>query len=323
MNPSVDRRSYSQRAQGFNVRVKDSDPHWKPPECGELVGSLHQTKRWTRFLFTLKYLLMANKTDNMKMLAEWESLFHHPKLNTRQLCQQVHWWWSWNSANMGICPTSCEQRGSSSSRTGYREESISHKIRHIEFEIICFSLSGSFSKNSEPGEEDDRSRSDGPENSPSTFSTTLLGRQTSDTVIQHVQSESSGGEMWVFTRCNFRFIHQQIPPLSCHLCLLFFYPGEDLWKTPLTIEDLICYSFQVARGMEFLASRKVHYQWLVEKQWFVTGVAAESADRNPWSLPLCWMIDHVAWSMALLHAARMDCKCIGERTITVFIQERR
>uniref|UniRef100_A0A8D3CKP7 Vascular endothelial growth factor receptor 3 n=1 Tax=Scophthalmus maximus TaxID=52904 RepID=A0A8D3CKP7_SCOMX len=33
-------------------------------------------------------------------------------------------------------------------------------------------------------------------------------------------------------------------------------PVEDLWKTPLTIEDLICYSFQVARGMDFLASRK-------------------------------------------------------------------
>ncbi|XP_076878856.1 vascular endothelial growth factor receptor 3 isoform X2 [Brachyhypopomus gauderio] len=31
---------------------------------------------------------------------------------------------------------------------------------------------------------------------------------------------------------------------------------DDLWKTPLTIEDLICYSFQVARGMEFLTSRK-------------------------------------------------------------------
>uniref|UniRef100_A0AAQ5YHH2 Vascular endothelial growth factor receptor 3 n=1 Tax=Amphiprion ocellaris TaxID=80972 RepID=A0AAQ5YHH2_AMPOC len=36
----------------------------------------------------------------------------------------------------------------------------------------------------------------------------------------------------------------------------FFLPYRDLWKTPLTIEDLICYSFQVARGMEFLASRK-------------------------------------------------------------------
>ncbi|XP_074818521.1 vascular endothelial growth factor receptor kdr-like isoform X1 [Natator depressus] len=32
--------------------------------------------------------------------------------------------------------------------------------------------------------------------------------------------------------------------------------GEDLQKRPLTLEDLICYSFQVAKGMEFLASRK-------------------------------------------------------------------
>nr|XP_027791631.1 vascular endothelial growth factor receptor kdr-like [Marmota flaviventris] len=30
----------------------------------------------------------------------------------------------------------------------------------------------------------------------------------------------------------------------------------DLFKHPLTLEDLICYSFQVAKGMEFLASRK-------------------------------------------------------------------
>ena len=32
---------------------------------------------------------------------------------------------------------------------------------------------------------------------------------------------------------------------------------EDLYKRVLTLEDLICYSFQVAKGMEFLASRKV------------------------------------------------------------------
>ncbi|XP_061092038.1 vascular endothelial growth factor receptor kdr-like [Conger conger] len=31
---------------------------------------------------------------------------------------------------------------------------------------------------------------------------------------------------------------------------------EDLYKKVLTMEDLICYSFQVAKGMEFLASRK-------------------------------------------------------------------
>uniref|UniRef100_A0A8C1FA76 Vascular endothelial growth factor receptor 3 n=1 Tax=Cyprinus carpio carpio TaxID=630221 RepID=A0A8C1FA76_CYPCA len=36
----------------------------------------------------------------------------------------------------------------------------------------------------------------------------------------------------------------------------FLIAVDDLWKTPLTIEDLICYSFQVARGMEFLVSRK-------------------------------------------------------------------
>ncbi|XP_076994302.1 vascular endothelial growth factor receptor 3 isoform X2 [Tamandua tetradactyla] len=39
----------------------------------------------------------------------------------------------------------------------------------------------------------------------------------------------------------------QAPPLQ---------EAEDLWLSPLTMEDLVCYSFQVARGMEFLASRK-------------------------------------------------------------------
>lgn len=33
--------------------------------------------------------------------------------------------------------------------------------------------------------------------------------------------------------------------------------SEDLYKNFLTLEHLICYSFQVAKGMEFLASRKV------------------------------------------------------------------
>ncbi|XP_072361741.1 vascular endothelial growth factor receptor kdr-like [Scyliorhinus torazame] len=32
--------------------------------------------------------------------------------------------------------------------------------------------------------------------------------------------------------------------------------AEDLYKRPMAMEDLICYSFQVAKGMEFLASRK-------------------------------------------------------------------
>lgn len=32
--------------------------------------------------------------------------------------------------------------------------------------------------------------------------------------------------------------------------------SEDLYKRILTLEDLICYSFQVSKGMEFLASRK-------------------------------------------------------------------
>lgn len=41
------------------------------------------------------------------------------------------------------------------------------------------------------------------------------------------------------------------------LYVLCFTESEDLYKRVLTLEDLICYSFQVAKGMEFLASRKV------------------------------------------------------------------
>lgn len=43
--------------------------------------------------------------------------------------------------------------------------------------------------------------------------------------------------------------------LSC--VLLPLSASEDLYKDFLTLEHLICYSFQVAKGMEFLASRKV------------------------------------------------------------------
>lgn len=54
--------------------------------------------------------------------------------------------------------------------------------------------------------------------------------------------------------------------LKCiYVALRMFYvwfsvsvESEDLYKRVLTLEDLICYSFQVAKGMEFLASRKVY-----------------------------------------------------------------
>lgn len=44
--------------------------------------------------------------------------------------------------------------------------------------------------------------------------------------------------------------------------------SEDLYKRVLTLEDLICYSFQVAKGMEFLASRKVFFQSISEDLLF-------------------------------------------------------
>uniref|UniRef100_A0A8C3KSX8 receptor protein-tyrosine kinase n=1 Tax=Calidris pygmaea TaxID=425635 RepID=A0A8C3KSX8_9CHAR len=49
---------------------------------------------------------------------------------------------------------------------------------------------------------------------------------------------------------------QREAPGLCSATLVDLTGPEDLCKNPLTMEDLICYSFQVARGMEFLASRK-------------------------------------------------------------------
>lgn len=52
----------------------------------------------------------------------------------------------------------------------------------------------------------------------------------------------------------------------------FFAESEDLYKRVLTLEDLICYSFQVAKGMEFLASRKVFQVAFMScvAQWLIT-----------------------------------------------------
>uniref|UniRef100_A0A8C3UUN0 receptor protein-tyrosine kinase n=1 Tax=Catharus ustulatus TaxID=91951 RepID=A0A8C3UUN0_CATUS len=46
--------------------------------------------------------------------------------------------------------------------------------------------------------------------------------------------------------------------------------ADDLYKLPLTMEDLISYSFQVARGMEFLSSRKARLplKWMAPESIF-------------------------------------------------------
>lgn len=47
--------------------------------------------------------------------------------------------------------------------------------------------------------------------------------------------------------------------------------AEDLYKRPLAMEDLICYSFQVAKGMEFLASRKCIHRDLAARNILLSG----------------------------------------------------
>uniref|UniRef100_A0A672TEN9 Vascular endothelial growth factor receptor 3 n=1 Tax=Sinocyclocheilus grahami TaxID=75366 RepID=A0A672TEN9_SINGR len=64
------------------------------------------------------------------------------------------------------------------------------------------------------------------------------------------------GNLSYFLRAKREFFLPYRPFLIFSFVFLSPAAVDDLWKTPLTIEDLICYSFQVARGMEFLASRK-------------------------------------------------------------------
>uniref|UniRef100_A0A4W5NZ58 Protein kinase domain-containing protein n=1 Tax=Hucho hucho TaxID=62062 RepID=A0A4W5NZ58_9TELE len=72
------------------------------------------------------------------------------------------------------------------------------------------------------------------------------------------ESTEERGNTFIYTYfLLFRFV--SFPPLPFSLCLslsvsLSLSPGVS--KSPLFLEDLISYSFQVSRGMEFLASRK-------------------------------------------------------------------
>ncbi|KAG8144355.1 hypothetical protein E2320_012879, partial [Naja naja] len=76
--------------------------------------------------------------------------------------------------------------------------------------------------------------------------------------------------------------------------------AEDLYKRSLTLEDLICYSFQVAKGMEFLASRKCIHRDLAARNILLSqnnvvkicdfGLARDIyKDPDYARLPLKWM----------------------------------
>lgn len=68
---------------------------------------------------------------------------------------------------------------------------------------------------------------------------------------------SVGREGRVKTSCLMFLQRLEMDVFVADFVLLFHTESEDLYKRVLTLEDLICYSFQVAKGMEFLASRKV------------------------------------------------------------------
>lgn len=120
-------------------------------------------------------------------------------------------------------------------------------------------------------------------------------------------------------------------PILVQLCDIFYppllCPVEDLWKTPLTIEDLICYSFQVARGMEFLASRKVNVTAVLRlcgakgagQGWIYRGARGETSPQL-WSLahPLLppyfyvfknWQLWVVHWFVQTIHVWSSNLAC--------------
>lgn len=70
---------------------------------------------------------------------------------------------------------------------------------------------GPLTKNPEPDEADDRSRSDGSKSSADSSGFLLAARQSSGYIIQGIQSEPGGGEKWVS------------------------FTSSELWITPLVV----------------------------------------------------------------------------------------
>jgi len=51
-----------------------------------------------------------------------------------------------------------------------------------------------------------------------------------------------------------------VPDINPEWCLNYRGDYKNLITKPISTHDLICWSFQVARGMEYLASRNVCFQ---------------------------------------------------------------